>query len=52
MRDLFRFLFRIRDTLLFLVLIGFSLTLLYSGNAHHRARAINSSNAVVGVSIR
>lgn len=48
MRDLFRFLFRIRDTLLFFVLIGFSLTLLYSGNAHHRARAINSSNAVVG----
>lgn len=48
MRDLFRFLYRIRDTLLFLVLLGFSLTLLYSGNAHHRARAINSSNAIVG----
>lgn len=48
MRDLFRFLFRIRDTLLFLALMAAALVLLYSGNMHHRALAINSSNAVAG----
>jgi rod shape-determining protein MreC len=48
MRDLFRFLFRVRNTLLFLALLIVSLILLYSGNVHHRARAINSSNAMVG----
>lgn len=48
MRDLFRFLFRIRDTLLFLALMVAALVLLYSGNMHHRALAINSSNVVAG----
>ena len=47
-RDLFRFFFRIRNTLLFLVLLGLSLTLLYTGNVHHRARAISSSNTIAG----
>jgi rod shape-determining protein MreC len=46
MRDLFRFLHRIRSTLLFLGLMLVSLVLLYSGNAHHRGKAINSSNAM------
>lgn len=48
MRDLFRFLFRVRNTLLFLGLLIVSLVVLYSGNIHHRGRAINSSNAMVG----
>ncbi len=48
MRDLFRFLYRIRETLLFLALLIASSLLLYSGNMHHRAVAINSSNAVAG----
>ena len=48
MRDLFRFLFRIRDTLLFIALLLLSFLLLYNGNAHHRALAINSSSAVAG----
>ncbi len=48
MRDLFRFLHRIRSTLIFLVLLVISLVLLYNGNAHHRAQAISSSNSVVG----
>lgn len=48
MRDLFRFLFRIRDTLLFLALMVAAMVLLYSGNMHHRALAINSSHAVAG----
>lgn len=48
MRDLFRFLYRIRDTLLFLALMAVSLLLLYSGNAHHRAKAFSSTNAIVG----
>ena len=48
MRDLFRFLFRIRNTLLFLILLGISFALLYSGNTHHRAEAISSSNAIAG----
>ncbi|MBK9175068.1 MAG: rod shape-determining protein MreC [Flavobacteriales bacterium] len=48
MRELFRFLHRVRDTLLFLALLIISFLLLYAGNMHHRARAINSSNALVG----
>lgn len=48
MRDLFRFLFRIRITLLFLLLMGISLGLLVNGNEHQKAQAISSSNAVVG----
>lgn len=48
MRDLFRFLHRIRNTLLFLALMVLSLLLLYNGSFHHRAKAISSSNAVVG----
>jgi len=48
MRDLFRFLYRIRSTLMFLGLLLVSMTLLYSSNAHHKAQAISSSNAVVG----
>jgi len=47
MRDLFRFLYRIRNTLVFLLLLAFSLVLLANGNAHHRATAISSSNATV-----
>ncbi|MCB9183266.1 MAG: rod shape-determining protein MreC [Flavobacteriales bacterium] len=48
MRDLFRFLFRVRDTLLFIALMLIASMLLYSGNMHHRAQAINSSNAIAG----
>ena len=48
MRDLFRFLHRIRSTLMFIGLMLVSLVLLYNGNAHHRAQAISSSNSVVG----
>ena len=48
MRDLFRFLYRARNTLLFLVLLGFSLYMLAGRNVHHRARAISSSNAITG----
>lgn len=48
MRDLFRFLYRIRDTILFLALMMVSLILLYSGNAHHRAQAFSSTNSIVG----
>jgi rod shape-determining protein MreC len=48
MRDLFRFLFRARNTLLFLVLLAFSMVLLHGGNQYHRARAISSSSALVG----
>lgn len=48
MRDLFRFLLRVRDTLLFIALMILAMGLLYSGSMHHRAVAINSSNAVAG----
>ena len=48
MRDLFRFLYRSRDTLLFLALMIASMLLLHSGNMHHRAQAISTSNAVIG----
>ena len=47
MRDLFRFLYRIRNTLLFLALLAVSLVLLHGGNQYHRAQAISSSNTVV-----
>lgn len=48
MRDLFRFLFRQRNNLLFLALLALSMSLLINGNMHQRAQAISSSNAVVG----
>jgi rod shape-determining protein MreC len=48
MRDLFRFLYRIRIILLFLVLLAGSMALLVNGNEHHKAQAISSSNAFVG----
>jgi rod shape-determining protein MreC len=48
MRDLFRFLHRIRNTLLFLALLGSSLVLLANGNQYHRARAFTTSNALIG----
>jgi rod shape-determining protein MreC len=48
MRDLFRFLFRQRNNLLFLALMGISFSLLVNGNMHQRAQAISSSNAVIG----
>jgi len=48
MRDLFRFLYRVRNTLLFLGLMLIAMGLLYDGNVHHRARAISSSNALAG----
>jgi rod shape-determining protein MreC len=48
MRDLFRFLFRQRNNLLFLALMVISMSLLINGNMHQRAQAISSSNAVIG----
>ncbi|MBS1570450.1 MAG: rod shape-determining protein MreC [Bacteroidetes bacterium] len=48
MRDLFRFLFRQRNNLLFLLLMGLAFSLLVNGNMHQRAQTISSSNAVVG----
>jgi rod shape-determining protein MreC len=48
MRDLFRFLFRQRNNLLFLALMVVSISLLVNGNMHQRAQTISSSNAVVG----
>ncbi len=48
MRDLFRFLFRQRNNLLFLALMGLSISFLINGNMHQRAQAISSSNAVIG----
>jgi len=48
MRDLFRFLFRQRNNLLFLALMGISMSLLIGGNMHQRAQAISSSNSVIG----
>lgn len=48
MRDLFRFLFRQRNNLLFLALMGLAFSLLVNGNMHQRAQTISSSNAVVG----
>lgn len=48
MRDLFRFLHRQRNNLLFLALMGIALSMLMSGSMHHRAQAISSSNAIIG----
>ena len=48
MRDLFRFLQRARNTILFLVLMLVAMGMLVRGNEHQRAQAISSSNAVVG----
>ncbi len=47
MRDLFRFLFRQRNNMLFLALMGISMSLVISGNAHQRAQTISSSNAAI-----
>lgn len=46
MRELFRFLHRVRHSLLFAALMAISLLLVYNGNMQHRASAIASSNAV------
>ena len=48
MRDLFRFLYRQRNNLLFLLLMGISMSMLINGNMHQRAQAISSSNAIIG----
>lgn len=48
MRDLFRFLLRIRNTLLFLALMAVSMVLLHNGNQHHRAQAFTTSSALAG----
>ncbi len=48
MRDLFRFLFRQRNNLLFAALLALSMSLVVSGNMHQRAQVISSSNAVIG----
>ncbi len=48
MRDLFRFLFRIRSTLLFLLLMVLAYTWALSGNEHHRSRAVGSASTMVG----
>lgn len=47
MRDLFRFLFRQRNNLLFLALLVIGLTMTIRGNMHQRAEWISSSNAAV-----
>ena len=47
MRDLFRFLFRQRNNMLFLALMGISMSLVVNGNMHQRAQTISSSNAVI-----
>ncbi len=48
MRDLFRFLFRQRDNLLFLLLLGLGLSMLIRGNMHQRAEWVSTSNAAIG----
>ncbi len=48
MRDLFRFLFRQRNNLLFLALMVLAFSLLINGNMHQRAQTISSSNAAIG----
>lgn len=48
MRDLFRFLWRSRSTLLFIALMTLSFVWLARGNDHHRAQAFTSSQAAVG----
>jgi rod shape-determining protein MreC len=47
MRDLFRFLFRQRDNLLFLLLLSIAMTLVVNWNMHQRAQTISSSNRVI-----
>ncbi len=47
MRDLFRFLFRQRNNLLFLLLLTIGLSMTINGNMHQRAEWISSSNAAV-----
>lgn len=48
MRDLFRFLFRQRNNLLFLALMALAMLLVVNGNMHQRAQVISSSNRVIG----
>lgn len=48
MRDLFRFLFRQRNNLLFAALLALSMSLVVSGNMHQRAQMISSSNTLIG----
>ena len=48
MRDLFRFLYRIRNTLLFLLLMGLSIAWSIAGNEHHKAEALGSASDIVG----
>jgi rod shape-determining protein MreC len=48
MRDLFRFLWRSRSTLLFIGLMVLSFLWLANGNDHHRAQTFTSSQAAVG----
>lgn len=48
MRDLFRFLLRQRDNLLFLLLLVLGLSMLIRGNMHQRAEWVSTSNAVTG----
>ncbi len=48
MRDLFRFLFRQRNNLLFAALLSLSMWLVVIGNMHQRAQVISSSNQVIG----
>ncbi|HEY0977149.1 MAG TPA: rod shape-determining protein MreC [Flavobacteriales bacterium] len=47
MRNLFRFLLRQRDNLLFLALMIVSMMMLVNGNMHQRAQAISSSHAAI-----
>ena len=48
MRDLFRFLYKIRNTLFFLMLMGFSYAWTITGNEHHRSQAVGTANTAVG----
>lgn len=48
MKNLFRFLLRQRDNLLFLGLMIVAMTMLVNGNMHQRAQAISSSNRAIG----
>ncbi|MCB9170412.1 MAG: rod shape-determining protein MreC [Flavobacteriales bacterium] len=48
MRDLFRFLFRIRNTLFFLLLMGLCVAWSITGNEHHKASALRSASDLVG----
>lgn len=48
MRDLFRFLWRSRSTLLFMGLMALSFVWLANGNDHHRSQTFTSSQAAIG----